>query len=261
MGLKYFEQFENLRDIEDFKKFSLRESYRDNFKESIPYNKFKESLEKIISSYRDVILDYSIDIKEEVFIQFDIEIKLKDRLKDFYNTFNKLLIDEFYYILGYTDGERIYKEKLDYDIFKSNKFIRLFLDKKYDLPLELKKITYLYHVSTKENYEKVIKGNDISPKKDEMISFEPFPKIYLFDNRKDCLNFIKEKVYYYREKNEDIIDFVILKIDIKTMGKPTKIFKDRKEIEREGYYLIDPIPYWSITLDEHIDTKRKEFWS
>ena len=278
---------DSIEPIDDFKNYELRESKRKKYYNCISYDDFKILLENLLKKYDTVITDYSIDINNNIYIRCDLETTLKDELKNFYAEFRNLLKTEHYYIMGYTiNGVDGYKEDITLDMLLNNRIIRLFLDKIYDVPIEIDELpklygkTFLYHVTYKDVYEKEIKDIGLIPSKKEKVSHEPDGKVYFFSNKNDCYKFImdiKNKIYennydneyfYYLKNHEKrFLDynyssesylklenlnydyFVILRIDMKTVG-PIKIYKDRKETQRDSYYTYDIIPYYSIILDE-----------
>lgn len=294
MKTKLKEFQDSIEPIEDFKKHSLRESKRNEFYNCVPYDQFKILLEKLLKKYNDVITDYSIDIKNNIYIQCDLELKKQDKLKNFYTEFRNLLKDERYYIMSYIekigDSFKEHLKNISFETFIKSDILRIYIDKIYDIPIEIQnlkthygtKVIYLYHVTYKDIYEKEIRKNGLIPTKKEMVSHEPKGKVYFFTNKEDCYKFIREKKRYEQTKESLFNDeyfsylenhynefqkynysieykklfeninydkFVILKIDIHSVG-PIKIYKDRKETERDAYYTYDSIPYWSIKLEE-----------
>ena len=280
---------DSIEPIDNFRNYELRESMRKKYYNCISYDDFKILLENLLKKYDTVITDYSIDINNNIYIRCDLEIDKKEELKNFYTEFRNLLKTEHYYIMGYTiNGVDGYKEDITLDMLLNNRIIRLFLDKVYDIPIEIDELpklygkTFLYHVTYKDVYYNSIIGSGLMPSKQEMVSHEPDGKVYFFINKLDCHDFINEK-RKHNLKNENVFNdeyfyflnnhkkrleklnieneykkifetisydkFVILRIDIKTAGN-IKIYKDRKELFRDAYYTYDNIPQWSIILDE-----------
>ena len=287
MDKTFKEWQDSIEPIDNFRNYELRESMRKKYYNCINYEEFKILLEKLLKKYKNVIKNYSIDINNNIYIQCDLETTLKNELEMFYAEFRKILKTEHYYIMGYTlNGINGYKKDIALDMFLNNRTIRLFLDKIYDIPIEIEKLpklygkTYLYHVTYKDLYEKEIKKAGLIPSKKEKISHEPKGKVYFFSNKNDCYDFIKniknkiyedifnDKYFYFLKNHEKeylkynyspeyklILEnlnydyFVILKVDLKSVG-PIKIYKDRKELQKDAYYTYDKIPYYSIILDE-----------
>lgn len=246
MGLAHFDNMESNKYIDDYRSFMLRESFAQNFK-LVEYDDMKQQLEELLKSYSDVVIDSSVDIEEGLYIRLDMEIEKSKRIKKLYNDFIKLLKFNQYYIMSCKD-ENYIKIQMSYNIFKTNRFIRLFLDKIYDIPMELKDVRYLYHVTLKENYPD-IKLHGLKTSDEGMVSDEPFKKVYMFKDKSGFLDFAYDKKRHLKEKNILIDEYILLRIDIRSID--SKLYKDRKETQREAYYTKEPVPYWSICkIDE-----------
>lgn len=246
MGLAHFDNMESNKYIDDYRSFMLRESFAQNFK-LVEYDAMKQQLEELLKSYSDVVIDFSVDIEKVLYISLGLKLKQEKRLKKLYNDFIELLNYNQYYIMSCID-ENYIKVQISYNVFKNNKFVRIYLDKMYDFPEELKDTRYLYHVTPIKNY-KNIRKRGLLPYSRSMVSDIPNKRVYLFKTQSDCFDFAHDKNRQFKDK---INNFVLLRIDIRSTGGELIFYRDRKETQREVYYTLNHIPYWSICKVDEI---------
>ena len=170
--------------------------------------------------------------KDRIIIQIDDENIQKKKL--FYDEFNNLLSQSGYYISNYKINNKVYIGDMDILKFIKNSNLIIYLNKKFDSE-EGNIPEFLYHVTENKYLEKIEKRGLINKSKN-FIEKHP-ERIYLFGKIEDCYDYIEFK---------DLIDFSILKIDIKTI-KNIKLFIDPKFWPTiKAYYIYDNIPPYSI---------------
>ena len=209
------------------------------------YNLLNEGL--IMSVEYDVFIDkmnntlrrYNVNGSCDLYIGKDriiLQINEKDthKRKSIFQHFTNLLNQTGYYVSNYKIDNKIYNQDIDILTFISNINFILYLNKRFDsesgyIP------EFLFHVTENKYLEKIMKQGLIGKSK-KYIENHP-ERIYLFDTLEDCYGYIDFK---------ELSDFIILKIDAKTL-KNIKLYDDPKfQPTIKAYYTYDNIPPYSI---------------
>jgi len=192
-----------------------------------------------INKMNDVLRKYDINGLCDLYIGKDrviLRINENDihKRKSFYEQFTNLLNQTGYYVSNYKIDNKIYNQDVDILTFINNINFILYLNKRFDsetgyIP------EFLFHVTESKYFEKIMKRGLINKSK-KYIENHP-ERIYLFDNLDDCYDYIDFK---------ELLDFIIFKIDAKTL-KNIKLYKDPKyQPTIMAYYTYDNIPPYSI---------------
>jgi len=213
--------------ITDFK------SFNEGLITSYSYHKIKELIENKLNQYN---LKYEIELTSN---NIYLKLNLNDKNKQLFNDLISILNVTGYYISNWNQDNSVLKSKklTLIDFLNTKNVIELYLNKKYDFEDNSIK-TILYHVTTKEKYDK-IKKIGLTPKTNNILENHS-DRIYLFDNLDECYEYIKIK------RKTTTNDYIILRIDLRLIDK-IKLYLDPKyELFDGAYYTYDNIEPFAI---------------
>ena len=201
---------------------------------SVEYDVFIDKMNDIFRKYN---VNGSCDLyvgKDRIIIQIN-ENDIYKR-KSFFKHFTNLLNQTGYYVSNYKIDNTFHIGDVDSLIFINNINFILYLNKRFDsesgyIP------EFLFHVTENKYLEKIMKRGIINRSK-KYIENHP-ERIYLFDKLNDCYDYIDFK---------NLSDFVILKIDVKTL-RNIKLYDDPKyQPTIKAHYTYDSISPYSIVI-------------
>ena len=216
-------------------------------------NKFKRK-----RLYEGLIVSYPIEKVNKIISNkiksLNLKIKIKNEenenqalpyfimiMKDNYTINNIKEIIKLLKTMGWNFGYALDKDNNDYknlnQLKKDNKFIDFILFRaKHDslIPINKRPIK-LYHITSLNNLDKILKNGLIPKSKNKKIKHED--AIYLFDiNNKDD---IKTIINYLSNYNDN--DLTLLEIDLKYMGNDFKLYGDPDLVGITGYFTKENI--------------------
>jgi len=195
-----------------------------------------------ISKMNDILKKYNINGYCDLYIGKDrVILKIDEnhiyKRKIFFQNLSNLLNQTGYFVSNYKiNDDKLEIGDIDISLFVNNSNLLLYLNKRFDS--EYGHIPeFLFHVTENKYLDKITKQGIINKSK-KYIENHP-ERIYLFSNLEDCYDYIDFK---------ELSDFIILKIDVKTL-KNIKLYDDPKyQPTINAYYTYDNIPPFSIEI-------------
>ncbi|MCK9417205.1 hypothetical protein M0Q97_11185 [Candidatus Dojkabacteria bacterium] len=225
-----------------------------NFRKKLQQDKIDEFPSELISEGLILSWEYDKLIKQINKISSTIICKLdsfslkiiinRSEITDiFINKLNQLLLLSGYQISTYTIDKNVRGKGNPNKYVLYNKYnnIEFELNKRFDTTL-IGIPTILYHVTEKENLNKINK-NGIYPKSKNKIEYHP-DRVYLFDNIEGATFYKDDIINRFNLNNEDLI---ILKIDTRLINNMT-LHKDPKfgDTDFGALYTYDHISPFDI---------------
>jgi hypothetical protein len=195
-----------------------------------------------ISKMNDILKKYNINGYCDLYIGKDrVILKIDEnhiyKRKIFFQNLSNLLNQTGYFVSNYKiNDDKLEIGDIDISLFIKNSNLLLYLNKRFDsesgyIP------EFLFHVTENKYLDKITKQGIINKSK-KYIENHP-ERIYLFSNLENCYDYIDFK---------ELSDFIILKIDVKTL-KNIKLYDDPKyQPTINAYYTYDNIQPFSIEI-------------
>ena len=111
----------------------------------------------------------------------------------------------------------------------------------------------LWHLTTKENAEKILK-NGLEVREDRKLSTHP-PRIYFLDFNTSNKNIKEYSKQLFKDVDEN--QYALLKIDLNKFNEPLRFFRDETTLGCDAYFVRKPIPAKCIS-EVNIDKLNKE---
>lgn len=214
---------------------------------------YVETYKDELSLYEGLIMTYpitdSINILRKAFSKFyyrkgqnDFSIETREPLAklDLDKLEHKLDVLGWFIaavsIIDKTGNERRFKFSDKSFIDLDNKIANFYVEAKYDLELRKDMFPkFLFHITTKKNYQKILKRGGLAPKQESKLANHP-ERVYVAFDKNDAVRQLFPKL----KESHPNEHWLIITIDIRGFYAPLRLFRDPNY--NGGYFTINHIP-------------------